>query len=71
MLTFPPLSVKATALFAAYASAALLSHSPTIPTKGVSPTLFRFADPNTHRIPIVVAEDRASNFKEREFRPNH
>lgn len=70
MLAFKPFFVTATALLAAYTSAAPLSHSPANPTKGVTPTLFRSTDPATYRIPTAVAQDRASNPEERDLDPN-
>lgn len=71
MLAFIPLFVTATALLAAYTSAAPLSHSPANPTKGVTPTLFRLTDPTTtYRVPAAVAKDRASNPEERDLDPN-
>lgn len=69
MLAFPPLFVTATALLAACTSAAPLSRSPANPTKGMTSTLFRFTDLNTHRIPTAVVKDRTSILEEREFDP--
>lgn len=69
MLAFNPLFVTATAILAAYTSAAPLSHSTANPTKGVTPTLFRFTDPTTYRIPTAVAKDRASNPEKRDIDP--
>lgn len=70
MLTISPLFIMATAtaLLAAYTSAAPLRHSTANSIEGVTPTLSRFTDPTTHRIPTAVAKDRAPNPGEKEIK---